>query len=72
MTQPPNSYSLRKKFLNGLLPEIISKMIERGASPDLASLSKMVKMVKWIEDNKNLSEYYIASSTRTLSTEVQH
>ena len=45
MTQPPNSYTFRKKFLDGLPTTIIAKMIERGASPDMASLRRMVRVV---------------------------
>lgn len=40
-------------------------MIERGASPDLAKLSKMVKTVERIEDNKALANYYMSSSWKT-------
>src|SRR6201999_3837582 len=69
MTQPPNSYTLRKKFLNGLPPDIISAMIERGASPNLAKLSKMVKTVERIEDNRALANFYIASSRKTQERE---
>ncbi|KAE9392565.1 hypothetical protein BT96DRAFT_1000207 [Gymnopus androsaceus JB14] len=57
MTRPPNSYALRKKFLDGLPTSIISEMIERGASPDLATLSKMVKTVERLEDNKALKMF---------------
>ncbi|KAE9390229.1 hypothetical protein BT96DRAFT_1002466 [Gymnopus androsaceus JB14] len=46
MTCPPNSYALRKKFLDGLPTFIISEMIEHGASPERAILSKMVKTVE--------------------------
>ncbi|KAE9397191.1 hypothetical protein BT96DRAFT_941129 [Gymnopus androsaceus JB14] len=63
MTRPPNSYALRKKFLDGLPTSIISEMIERGASPDLATLSKMVKTVEHIEDNKALENFYLMSRT---------
>ncbi|KAE9392563.1 hypothetical protein BT96DRAFT_944529 [Gymnopus androsaceus JB14] len=63
MTRPPNSYALRKKFLDGLPTSIISEMIERGASPDLATLSKMVKTVERLEDNKALEIFYLKSKT---------
>ncbi|KAE9384332.1 hypothetical protein BT96DRAFT_1008187 [Gymnopus androsaceus JB14] len=63
MTRPPNYYALRKKFLDGLPTSIISEMIERGASPDLAMLSKMVKTVERIEDNKALENFYLTSRT---------
>ncbi|KAE9383766.1 hypothetical protein BT96DRAFT_1008808 [Gymnopus androsaceus JB14] len=63
MTRPPNSYALRKKFLDGLPTSIISEMIERSASPDLATLSKMVKTVERIEDNKALENFYLTSRT---------
>jgi len=63
MTRPPNSYALRKKFLDGLPTSIISEMIERGASPDLATLSKMVKTVERLEDNKALETFYLKSKT---------
>ncbi|KAE9385043.1 hypothetical protein BT96DRAFT_1007435 [Gymnopus androsaceus JB14] len=53
----------RKKFLDGLPTSIISEMIERGASPDLATLSKMVKTVERIEDNKALKNFYLTSRT---------
>ncbi|KAE9391580.1 hypothetical protein BT96DRAFT_945272 [Gymnopus androsaceus JB14] len=63
MTRPPNSYALRRKFLDGLPTSIISEMIERSASPDLATLSKMVKTVEQIEDNKALENFYLTSRT---------
>ncbi|KAE9396141.1 hypothetical protein BT96DRAFT_996960 [Gymnopus androsaceus JB14] len=63
MTRPPNSYALRKKFLDGLPTSIISEMIEHGASPDLATLSKMMKTVERIEDNKALENFYLTSRT---------
>ena len=69
MTQPPNSYTFRKKFLDGLPTTIIAKMIERGASPDMASLRRMVRVVQRVEDNKALMDYYVSSSRKTQPTE---
>lgn len=34
MTQIPNAYALKKKFLDSLPSSLIVKMIEQGASPD--------------------------------------
>ncbi|KAE9388091.1 hypothetical protein BT96DRAFT_947867 [Gymnopus androsaceus JB14] len=64
-THPPNSYALRKKFLDGLptSESIISEMIERSASPDLATLNKMVKTVECIKDNKAPKNFYLMSRT---------
>ena len=69
MTQPPNSYTFRKKFLDSLPTTIIAKMIERGASPDMASLRRMVRVVQRVEDNKALMDYYVSSSRKTQPTE---
>lgn len=65
MTQTPNVYMLRKKFLDGLPSSMIVKMIDRSASLDLAKLSKMVKTIEHIEDNKALADYYVMSSKKT-------
>ena len=65
MIHPPTSYTLRKKFLDSLPYNLIEKMIEKGASPDLAKLSKMVKTVEHIEDNRALANFYIVSSKKT-------
>src|SRR5215471_233719 len=59
MPQPPNAYSFRKRFLNGLPNEIIGKMIERGAVPEYASIRTMVKTVQRIEDNRVLQNFYV-------------
>ena len=72
MTQPPSSYTLKKKFLDGLPSSLISKMIEQGASPDLAKMSKMVKTVERIEDNKALADFYISSSKKTKLSESNY
>ena len=65
MTQPPTSYTFRKKFLDGLPMALINKMIDQGASPDLAKLSKMVRTLQCIEENNALKDYYIKSSKKT-------
>ncbi|KAE9383218.1 hypothetical protein BT96DRAFT_1009508 [Gymnopus androsaceus JB14] len=52
-----------KKFLDGLPTSIISEMIERRVSPNLATLSKMVKTVEHLEDNKALKIFYLKSKT---------
>lgn len=72
MTHTPNSYALRKKFLNGLPSSMIVKMIERGASPDLAKLSKMVKTLEGIESQKALTNYYVSSSKKTEKLESSY
>ena len=46
MPQAPNNYSFRKRFLDGLLTNIISKMIEKGATPHIAKLKVMIKTVE--------------------------
>lgn len=68
MTQAPNAYTLRKKFLDGLPSSMIIKMIEEGASPDLAKISKMVKTVERIENHKALANYYVSSSKKIEKT----
>ena len=69
MTRPPNAYTLRKTFLDGLPSSIITKMIERGATPELPSLNKMVKTVARIEDNKTLTDYYISTGKKARDVE---
>ena len=66
MTQPPTSYTFRKKFLDGLSMALIDKMIDWGASPNLAKLSKMVRTLQCIEENNALKDYYVKSSKKML------
>ncbi|KAE9401749.1 hypothetical protein BT96DRAFT_991747 [Gymnopus androsaceus JB14] len=63
MTCTPSSYAFRKKLLDGMPTSIISEMIECGASPNLTTLSKMVKTVEHLEDNKALKIFYLKSKT---------
>ncbi|KAE9391266.1 hypothetical protein BT96DRAFT_1001481 [Gymnopus androsaceus JB14] len=59
MIQPPNTYTVRKIFLDGLPAHIILHIIECGAAPNLATLSKMMKEVEHLEDNKALENFYL-------------
>ena len=65
MTQPPTTYTFRKRFLDGLPMALIDKMIDQGVSPDLAKLSKMVRTLQCIEENNALKDYYVKSSKKT-------
>ncbi|KAJ3717171.1 hypothetical protein C8R42DRAFT_724803 [Lentinula raphanica] len=64
MPQPPNQYSFRKRFLDGLPMDMVKKLIDNGAVPEYAGIQTIVKAVKRLEDNKVLQNYYVSSTKK--------
>ncbi|KAJ3751651.1 hypothetical protein EV360DRAFT_16955, partial [Lentinula raphanica] len=64
MPQPPNQYSFRKRFLDGLPMDMVKKLIDNGAVPEYAGIQTIVKAVKHLEDNKVLQNYYVSSTKK--------
>ncbi|KAJ3767868.1 hypothetical protein FB446DRAFT_651431 [Lentinula raphanica] len=71
MTQPPNTYAFKKRFLDGLPFDMVKRLIDKGAVPEYAKINTIVKAVERIEDNRVLQNYYVSSS-RKKSKEISY
>ncbi|KAK1221598.1 hypothetical protein PQX77_015611 [Marasmius sp. AFHP31] len=59
MTNVPDKYTFKRRFIGGLPSDIIKEMIDRGAVPDYATVKTMVKAVRRHEDDLALENYYL-------------
>ncbi|KAF9251459.1 hypothetical protein L218DRAFT_1010514, partial [Marasmius fiardii PR-910] len=62
MTNPPDKYTFKRRFVNGLPKDIVKEMIDIGAVPEYATVDTMVRAVRRIEDDRALEDYYLKGS----------
>ncbi|KAF9254942.1 hypothetical protein L218DRAFT_1009126 [Marasmius fiardii PR-910] len=59
MTNPPDKYTFKRHFTNGLPEDIVKAMIDKGAVPKYLRVKTMVRAVRRIEDDCALENYYL-------------
>ncbi|KAF9254582.1 hypothetical protein L218DRAFT_1009519 [Marasmius fiardii PR-910] len=59
MTNPPDKYTFKCRFTNGLPKDIVKAIIDKGAVPEYSRVKTMVRAIRRIEDDHVLENYYL-------------